>query len=176
MKEWETIVSEICHDKDLREIENVSVDCETGALIISEESLRFKFGKTELGEDAEIVLKKAVPAYFNIVYRYPQFLEKIKLIEISGHTDREDTTGANPWISRERAGKVLEFLLKEPDMKSFRKLLKDKAMTAGYADTQYPDVCNYDQCAAARRVEITIRLDDTGVLRDFVRILREIIK
>ena len=174
--EWEKIVEDICHDKDLNKIENVMVDCNTGALVISEKSLRFRFGKTELGTDAEAILRQAVPKYLEIVHRYPRFMEKIKTIEISGHTDRADIKGANPYISRERAGQVLDFLKRDPAMEPYQYLLKDKAITAGYSDTQFPEQCLDDRCDEARRVEITIRLDDANVLRDFLKILRQIIK
>ena len=174
--EWEKIVKDICHDKDLNAIKNVSVDCNTGALIISEKSLRFGFGETKLTEEAEATLRLAVPKYLEIVYRYPKFLGKIKLVEISGHTDKEDIGGANPLISRQRAGQVLTFLLKEPDMEPYTDLLKTRAITAGYSDTQFPKACVSERCDEARRVEITIRLDDAGVLRDFLEILRQIIR
>lgn len=174
--EWEKIVEDICHDRELNRIENVMVDCNTGALVISEKSLRFRFGRTELGKDAEAILRQAVPKYLEIVHRYPRFLEKIKTIEISGHTDRADIRGANPYISRERAGQVLDYLKREPDMEPYQYLLKDKAITAGYSDTLFPEKCIDERCDEARRVEITIRLDDANVLRDFLKILRQIIK
>ncbi|MDD2389914.1 MAG: OmpA family protein [Desulfobacterales bacterium] len=176
VKEWEQVVDDICHDRNLSEIENVEVDCNTGALVISEKSLRFGFGRTELGQEAEAILRQAVPKYLEIIYRYPQFLERIEVVEISGHTDRADTRNANPFISRERAGQVLSFLLNEPAMKPYMDLLKKKAITAGYSDTRFPVGCVDERCAEARRVEITIRLSETDVLRDFLNILRQIIK
>jgi outer membrane protein OmpA-like peptidoglycan-associated protein len=174
--EWEKIVKDICHDKDLAAIENVDVDCNTGALVISEKNLRFGFGKTELGAEAEKVLRDAVPKYLEIVHRYPKFLKRIELIEVSGHTDKVDARSANPFISRERAGQVLAFLCEEPSMKPYQGLLKEKAVTAGYSDTRFPNSCIEPECAQARRVEITIRLKETDVLRDFLNILRQIIK
>lgn len=174
--DWEKIVDDICHDKDLNDMQNVQVDCNTGALVISEQHLRFGFGETELGEEAERVLRIAVPKYLSIVHRYPRFLEKVKLVEISGHTDRVDSKGANPFISRERSGQVLAFLLDEPDMKPYTEFLKERAITAGYSDTQFPDTCRAAKCAEARRVELSIKLDDANVLRDFLKILRQIIE
>lgn len=175
VKEWEKVVDSICRDRDLAQIDNVEVDCNTGALVISEKSLRFGFAKTELGAEAEAVLRQAVPKYLEIVYRYPKFLEKIEVIEISGHTDRPDGRNANPYISRERAGQVLSFLMDEPKMKPYLSLLREKAITAGYSDTRFPKKCREAKCADARRVEITIRLSETDVLRDFLKILRQII-
>lgn len=176
VQEWKKVVEEICHDPDLGEMENVSVDCNTGALIISDEHLRFGFDKVELGQEAESVLRQAVPQYMKIISRYPTFLKRIEVIEISGHTDRQDAGNVNPMVSRQRAGQVLDFLLKAPEMKPYTKLFKSKAITAGYADTRFPsDECLYDMCKAARRVEIMIRLNDTDVLRDFLKILQQII-
>lgn len=174
--EWEKVVDDICHDRDLAGIDNVEIDCNTGALVISEKSLRFGFAQTELGREAEAVLRQAVPRYLEIIHRYPQFLNRIEVIEISGHSDRADTRNANPFISRERAGQVLAFLLDEPAMKPYTDLLKHRAITAGYSDTRFPPACSDDRCAEARRVEITIRLSETDVLRDFINILRQIIR
>ncbi|WP_028322552.1 OmpA family protein [Desulfatiglans anilini] len=175
VKEWEKVVEEICHDPDLARLENVRIDCNSGALIISDENLRFGFSTTELGEEAEGVLREAVPKYMSIIYKYPKFLDRVEVIEISGHTDREDASGANPYYSRERAGQVLAFLMKEPSMKPYEGLLKEKAITAGYSDTKCPAECLEGKCDAARRVEICIRLNDREVLREFLNILRQII-
>ena len=176
VREWELVVAEICNDEDLKEIENVQVDCKTGALVISEKSLRFGFGSTDLGEEAKTALRVAVPKYLEIVYKYPKFLERIELIEISGHTDNDDTRNANPYISRERAGQVLAFLLSETPMMPYFELLKEKAMTAGYSATRFPETCEDQRCAEARRVEITIRLSETDVLREFLDILKQVIR
>ena len=54
VREWEQVVAEICKDEDLNKIENVQVDCKTGALVISEKSLRFGFAKTDLGKEAKV--------------------------------------------------------------------------------------------------------------------------
>ena len=175
VREWEKVLDEICHDPELTKMENVKIDCNTGALIISDENLRFGFGKTELGSEAEEVLRQAVPKYMAIIHRYPKFLTRVEVIEISGHTDRKDAAGGNPLISRERAGRVLSFLLKDPAMTPYEGLLKTKTITAGYADTKCPPNCLEEECAAARRVEIAVRLNDRDVLKDFLRILKQVI-
>ena len=175
VREWEKVLDEICHDPDLAKMENVKIDCNTGALIISDEHLRFGFGRTELGSEAEDVLRQAVPKYMAIIYRYPKFLTRVEVVEISGHTDRVDASGANPYFSRERAGQVLSFLLKDSSMKPYAGLLKSKTITAGYTDTKYPLDCLEEKCAAARRVEIAVRLNDRDVLKDFLRILKQVI-
>jgi len=175
VKEWEKVLNDICHDPDLAKMENVKIDRNTGALIISDENLRFGFSRTALGQEAEEVLRKAVPKYMEVIYRYPRFLNLIEVIEISGHTDKEDALGVNPYFSRERAGQVLDFLMKEPAMKTYENILKEKAITAGYSDTQYPSECREDRCSAARRVEIAVRLNDRDVLKEFLRILKQII-
>lgn len=175
VKEWEQVLSDICHDPELAKMKNVKIDCNTGALIISDENLRFGFGRTQLGEEAEQVLREAVPRYMKVICSYPRFLNHIEVIEISGHTDREDAQGANPYLSRERAGQVLDFLMREPAMKPYVNLLKHKAITAGYSDTRYPPECTENRCAAARRVEISVRLNDREVLKEFLRILKQII-
>ena len=56
------------------------------------------------------------------------------------------------------------------------KLFNDKAITAGYAATIFPKTCLEDTCAEARRVEITILLKERDVLKEFQRILKEIIR
>jgi len=175
VKEWEKVLEDICNDPDLTRMENVKIDCNTGALIISDENLRFGFARTKLGREAEQALREAVPKYLDVIHRYPKFLNLIEVIEISGHTDRKDARGANPYFARERAGKVLDFLLNEPSMERYKEILKNKAITSGYSDTRYPPECIGEECRAARRVEITVRLNDREVLRDFLRILKQII-
>jgi outer membrane protein OmpA-like peptidoglycan-associated protein len=144
-------------------------------LIINEKSLRFGFASTSLGEDAKKALRKAVPKYFEIIHLYPKFLNRIQTIEISGHTDQMDSAYANPYISRERAGQVLSFLLAEPKMFPFVDFLMKKAVVSGYSATLFPKECHDVKCAAARRVEIKIRLDETNALIEFLNILKDII-
>jgi len=175
VREWERVLYDICHDPDLTQMENVEIDCNTGALIISDEHLRFGFGLTELGEEAEDALRRAVPRYMEVIHRYPKFIDRIEVIEISGHTDRKDARDANPYLSRERAGQVLAFLVREPLMGPYEPMLRRKAITAGYSDTCCPPECVEEKCAAARRVEIAIRLNDRDVLREFLRILKQVV-
>jgi len=175
VREWMKVVDKICNAKELRDIDNIEVNCETGALIINEKSLRFGFASTSLGDDAKKALKKAVPKYFEIIHRYPKFLNRIQTIEISGHTDRIDSGYANPYISRERAGQVLSFLLAEPTMMPFVELLMKKAVVSGYSATLFPKECQENKCDAARRVEIKIRLNETNALIEFLNILKDII-
>ncbi len=175
VQEWSEVVEEICQDQNLKQMKNVEIDCNTGALIISDKHLRFGFDRVELGREAEVALRRAVPKYMEIIFRYPEFLKRIEVIEISGHTDRLDIHNANPRVSRERAGRVLDYLMREKSMEPYVKFLEEKAITAGYSDTRFPAECTQDKCAAARRVEITIHLDHANVLRDFLRILKQII-
>lgn len=175
VKEWEKVIGEIREDKDLAAITNVKIDRNTGALIFTDENLRFDFSKAELGERAAQVLREAVPKYMEIIHRHEKFLKQIDVIEISGHTDREDTKGANPYFSRVRAGEVLAFLMKEPLMAPYFDIIKKKAVAAGYSDTRYPPDCDGDRCPSARRVEIAVRLKDREMLREFVRILKSVI-
>jgi outer membrane protein OmpA-like peptidoglycan-associated protein len=176
VQEWKQIVDNICTDKDLKAIDNVEVDCDTGALVISEDSLRFGFGRTDLGNEAKEALRQAVPKYMSIIKQHSGFFKRIQMIEISGHTDREDKGHANPVISRERAGKVLQFLMDDLSMVTHRDLLKAKAVTAGYAATRFPKSCGQDRCDEARRVEIAIKLNETGILREILDILKQVIK
>ena len=176
VREWMEIVDKICNEKELQDIENVEVNCKTGALVISEKSLRFGFASTNLGEDAKRALRKAVPKYLEIINRYPRFLERVQMIEISGHTDRVDTNNANPFISRERAGQVLSFLMEEPSMAPYLDLLNNKAVTSGYSSTIFPESCRDKKCPEARRVEIKIRLNETSTLIEFLDILKDVIR
>ena len=176
VREWERVIQDICHDSELRKIPNIDVDCNTGALVISDQNLRFGFAETALGEEAELILRQAVPKYFEIISRYPAFVNRIDHIEISGHTDRVDILGMNPQISRERAGRVYGFLLKEPSMEPYRELFKKKAITAGYTDIFFPSDCLQDKCDKARRVEIKIELQEKDILKDFLRILKKVIR
>jgi outer membrane protein OmpA-like peptidoglycan-associated protein len=176
LEEWEKIVGRIRSNEELKAIKNVKIDPYTGALVISEKNLRFGFGKTDLGDEAKEALRQAVPKYMAIIYQDTEFKKRIQRIEISGHTDRVDSGHANPWFSRERAGQVLLFLMDEPSMEPYLSFLNAKAVTAGFAATRFPKECKEDRCADARRVEITIKLDEAEVLRKFLNIIRQVIK
>jgi outer membrane protein OmpA-like peptidoglycan-associated protein len=171
LEEWKEVVDAIRNDEELMQIDSVQIN-DVGALIINNEHLRFTFGNSTLGEMGKQILRKAVPKYLNVIKRHPKFIQRISVIEISGHTDSKDAGGANPTLSRERAGKVLTFLSREKAMFPHFDLIRTKAVTAGYADTRLPESCKgREMCDEARRVEITIRLDETNILKEFQKIL-----
>ncbi|NQU64565.1 MAG: hypothetical protein HQ517_09830 [SAR324 cluster bacterium] len=113
-----------------------------------------------------------MPKYFSIIKAHKAFLKRISVIEIAGHTDEEDKGGANPRVSRDRAGSVLSFLTHERRMRPFSDLILNKTITAGYANIQQPAACvGKNKCAEARRVEITIKLDEKNILTEIHKIL-----
>ena len=175
VREWQQVIDAIKNDKELCLISNIKINPDTGALVISDENLRFLFASSALSDEAKSILRQAVPKYMEIIFRYPKFLEKIEIIEISGHTDKKDAGGGNPYYSRVRAGEVFDFLLKEPAMAPYEAIMKTKGVTAGYADTRYPSECEGDICAAARRVEIAVRLNDQEVLGYLLDVLDKIV-
>ena len=175
VREWQEVIDAIKNDKELCLISNIKINPDTGALVISDENLRFGFGSAELPDEAKSILKQAVPKYLKIICNHQKFLEKIEIIEISGHTDKKDARGGNPYYSRKRAGEVYDFLLKEPAMTPYETIMKTKGITAGYADTRYPSECEGDTCAAARRVEITVRLKDQEILGFLLKVLDNLI-
>ncbi len=176
IQEWSETLNSICSDEDLQKMQNVTVDCNTGALIISDEGLRFDFNETGLGKEAKAVLRKAVPKYLAIIHSKPRFLKRVQKLEISGHTDRVDRRGANPAISRARAGATLDYLLQARALAPYRKFLKEKAISAGYAATRFPPDCENDECAKARRVEIAVKLDDADIMAEFSKIMDQLFK
>ncbi|WP_236888837.1 OmpA family protein [Desulfoluna limicola] len=176
VEEWEEVLKTISNYKGFESIEGVTIDANTGALIISNDSLRFGFGSVEVPDEGKAVLRQAVPEYMALVYKNPDLLERIETIEVSGHTDRLDHGGANPYLSRERAGQVLSFLMSEPAMKPYLGIWKTKAVAAGYSDTRFPEKCDEERCAIARRVEITILLNEREMLQNFLQTLRHIIR
>lgn len=176
VEEWEKVLKTISTYKGFESIEGVTIDADTGALIISNDSLRFGFGSVEVSKDGKSVLRSVVPEYMALVHNNPDILERIETIEVSGHTDRMDSNGANPYLSRERAGRVLQFLMNEPAMVPYLDTWKAKAVAAGYSDTRVPDQCMEARCAMARRVEITILLNEREMLHNFLQTLRHIIR
>jgi len=176
VEQWRRVVSDLYNDQELKAIENVKINPETGALVISDENLRFGFNEIALSEKARATLHEAVPKYFKIIFQKPELLQRVEVIEISGHTDRVDVNQVNPLKSRQRAGQVLDFLLSDLSMTPYVNFLRKKAITAGYSDIDYPPDCKEDLCAKARRVEITIRLNDSDVLREFINIYKQIYK
>jgi outer membrane protein OmpA-like peptidoglycan-associated protein len=173
---WKQVVEELANDEELNGMEGVKVNPDTGALVIASDSLRFGFNNTSLGEEGKALLREVVPRYLEKVRERPDLEEHIEMIEVGGHTDRKDKGNANPWVSRGRAGAVLDFLLSEPSMEGHQQFLKARAVTTGYADTKFPQECAEDECAKARRVEITVRLRDSEVLGEFIRLLEQIIQ
>lgn len=176
VEEWEKVLETISNYKGFESIEGVTIDADTGALVISNDSLRFGFGSVEVTDEGKAVLRRVVPEYMALVYNNPEVLERIETIEVSGHTDRLDHGGANPYLSRERAGQVLSFLMSAPAMRPYLETWKTKAVAAGYSDTRFPGACEEDRCAVARRVEITILLNEREMLQNFLQTLKHIIR
>jgi chemotaxis protein MotB len=176
IRKWHKAVQELITDPTLQSIPGVAIDRKTGALIISSDYLQFKFNDSRLGEQGKLLLKDVVPKYLQIIRSKPGLEEFIEVVEIAGHTDKRDASGANPQISRNRAASVFDYLLTEPAMLPHRNFLKQNSITVGYADTRYPAeaICPGDECGSARRVEITIRLRSDEVLGEISRILDEL--
>ena len=110
VKQWQKLVQSLCQDEEFRSMENVSVDCDTGALIISSDSLHFGFNNANLGEQGQQLLRNVVPKYLDILRKRKDLETFIDIIEVGGHTDRVDRGNANPWISINRANAVKYFL------------------------------------------------------------------
>ncbi|WP_300668334.1 OmpA family protein [Desulfoluna sp.] len=176
LEEWDKVVKTISSYKGFESIEGVTIDADTGALVISNDSLRFGFGSVEVSEAGKSVLQSVVPMYMALVYKNPELLKRIEAIEVSGHTDRMDLRGGNPYLSRERAGQVLKFLMGDPAMGPYLDTWKTKAVAAGYSAIRFPEQCEEDRCAMARRVEITILLNEREMLQNFLQTLRHIIR
>ncbi len=176
IRKWHKAIQELVTDPTLKSVPGVTIDKKTGALIISSDHLQFKFNDSRLGMQGKELLKEVVPKYLQIIRSKPGLEKFIDVIEIAGHTDKRDASGANPQISRNRAASVFDYLLTESTMTPHRDFLKQSAITVGYADTRYPatDICPGDECATARRVEITIRLRSDEVLGEISRILDEL--
>ena len=175
-RKWHKTIQELVGDPTLKSIKGVAIDKKTGALVISSDHLQFRFNDSRLGDQGMDLLREVVPKYLSIVRSKPGLEEFIEVIEIAGHTDLRDATGANPQVSRNRAASVYNFLIAEPVMDEHRTFLKQNTITVGYADTRYPqkDVCPDDECEKARRVEITIRLKSAEVLGEIANALEEL--
>lgn len=172
VEEWESVVKKVSAYEGFATMKGVTIDPETGALIISNDSLRFRFNSVAVSDEGKELLRKVVPDYMALLSQYPEILARISTIEVSGHTDKEDQNGGNPYLSRERAGQVLAFLMGEPEMQPFAEIWNQKAVAAGYSDTKFPVHCPQDRCGAARRVEIRILLNEREMLRDFLNALK----
>lgn len=175
-RKWHKTIQELSADPALKSIKGVSINKETGALAISNDDLQFRFNDARLGDQGMALLRDVVPKYLKIVRSKPELDAFIEYIEIAGHTDRRDATGANPQVSRNRAASVYNFLIADPAMEEHREFLKQNTITVGFADIRYPtkDVCPYDECEKARRVEITIRFKSAEVLGEIAAMLEEL--
>ncbi len=186
---WQGYLDHICADEGLDSLENddvIVIDCDTGSLVISERSLRYPTNGRELGVEGKALLEKVVPKYLDAVQRHMELARTglrdeqvfdIEGIEISGHTDWTGDYGSNTYIGRERAGHVLVFLVDSPALERHRKLLIDKAYSAGYAFSRPPDgVQSGGESELARRIEIQVKIDNVSVLKDLQKLLKEISK
>lgn len=178
VREWQQIVTSLTNNADLKAFSSVRIDTMTGALVISSDDLQFEGSSTVLPESGKELLRQVVPLYLDEVRNVPEIRDYIDVIEISGHTDRIDRSlargPANPWFSRARAGVVLDFLLTDPALERHRDYLLQHAVTAGYAAIRFPDDCANEDCRAARRVEIEVRLKEREMLREFAGIINQI--
>jgi outer membrane protein OmpA-like peptidoglycan-associated protein len=177
LTEWKKVVEELKQDNQLKELikqKKIQIN-DSGALVITNNELRFPFDKATLPEEGKEILRSAVPKYLNVIKKHEEFVKRIGVIEIAGHTDMKDEGRVNPIRSRQRAGSVLSFLLEEETMTAHRSLIETKAITAGYAAIRLPSTCRKEEaCDEARRVEITIKLDEEKVLKEVHKILIDV--
>lgn len=177
---WDAYLNAVCADERLQTLETegvISIDCDTGGLVLSEASLRYPNGSTELSDEGKSLLERVVPVYLRTVQAHldPEHSIDINGIEISGHTDSTGDYGSNTWFSRERAGKVFEFLRTSPALAAFRSLLENKAYTAGYADSRPPlGILRGGESAVARRIELQVQIENVSILRDLRALLNQI--
>ncbi|MFZ0430853.1 MAG: hypothetical protein WAO20_22245 [Acidobacteriota bacterium] len=181
LRRWERFLVAILNDQDLKNNPAVRVDPRTGSLIIAEESLRYPRSETDLSEEGKKVLDRIIPKYLEIVTRHltenfsgsDQGDGIIEGIEISGHTDSSGDYGSNSWVSRERAGKVLLYLIDSPAMKAYRDLLQRKGYAVGYADSRPPpgERRGLVDDPQARRIEILVRVNHSRILDEIRKLL-----
>lgn len=181
LREWQRFLDSICQDEFFRSDPRIRVDCETGTLIFTEASLSYERSAVELPEAGKQVLVEVVPKYLAKVTQYLTGRVQLEGIEIAGHTDSTGDYGSNSYISRERAGRVLLFLVDAPELARFRKLLLTKGYASGYADSHPPrsrsrpretEVLDWPE---ARRIEVRVHIDKTTILRDIKRLLDSLV-
>ncbi|MDM7995628.1 MAG: OmpA family protein [Acidobacteriota bacterium] len=174
LRKWQEFVQGMCTDPSLN-TRHSKVDCNTGRLIITEESLRYELNETVLKPEGKAILISIIPNYLDRIRNYEGFEERLKSIEVSGHTDSTGDFDDNVYIGSTRAANVLNFLIAEPQMERHSKLLKDKAFSSGYADTVPPSstsrVMGSKNWPDARRIEIQIHLDEAGILKELKTML-----
>ncbi|GAB4247450.1 MAG: hypothetical protein Kow00109_23560 [Acidobacteriota bacterium] len=175
LREWQRFLDSICQDEFFRSDPRIQVDCETGTLIITEASLSYEKSAVDLPEAGKQILVEVVPKYLEKVTQYLTGRVQIDGIEIAGHTDSTGDYGSNSYISRERAGRVLLFLVDAPELAPFRQILLTKGYATGYADSRPPrssaPAAPGLDWPEARRIEVQVHIDKTSILRDIKRLL-----
>ncbi len=173
--EWQRFLDSICQDEYFRSDPRIRVDCGTGTLIVTEASLSYERSAVELPESAKRILVEVAPKYLDKVTQYLTGRVQIEGIEIAGHTDSTGDYGSNSYISRERAGRVLLFLVDAPELARFRELLTAKGYATGYADSRPPRAEAPGEQGLdwpeARRIEVQVHIDKTSILRDIKQLL-----
>lgn len=171
LKDWQEAASRLCADPELQDAA-VQVDCSTGTLLISEQSLRYALSSTDLPQAGSDVLARIVPRYLDrylaVVCSGAPDCEQLKGIEVSGHTDATGNREINDVIGSERARKVLDFMRTAPAFERHSRLLSDKAYISGFADTRPPsgEIRRVGDWQDARRIEIQVRFDAEAVLKN----------
>lgn len=181
LQEWQRFLNAICNDRELTSHPGIKINCNTGSLVFSEASLRYARSATDLSDEGKALLRRVVPSYLRIVENHlrpdgkREGIEmKLEGVEISGHTDSTGDYGSNSYISRERAGKVLLFLLQTPELRPFRGLLRQQGYAVGYADSRSPDAVSpsgTDDWPEARRIEIQVHIDKASILKELKGLL-----
>jgi outer membrane protein OmpA-like peptidoglycan-associated protein len=178
LRRWAGFAKALCEDEVLKEDRSVDVNCNTGSLIITESSLRYPRSGTELSEEGKRVLDRIVPRYLSVVTEHltQYFTEEdiLEGIEVGGHTDSTGDYGSNSWVSRERAGNVLLYLMDSVSLEDYHGLLQEKGYTVGYADSRLPTDRTDADIPEARRIELKVHLNDSKILEQIMELINSI--
>ena len=168
LQDWRAAKERLCNNPALQR-PDVEIKCATGAIHFAVDDW-FDFNSAVLKPNGQAVLREVMPLWMEEVGR-ESIWEKVDAIEFGGHADRKTKSEiANMQISAERALAVRTFLMGSeiaPDE------LRQKGVVVGYGAQQFPppEECPSDECVKARRVVVTVKLNETSVLEDLWRIL-----
>lgn len=139
---------------------DVNIDRTTGEIDMDSKVL-FDVNSCELSEEGKHCLDQFVKVYLPVLFS-DEVKDEISNVVFEGHTDSDGSFGHNMDLSARRARAVLDYCLESSEnglTEAQKTMLKDKAITRGYASTEpvYDENGKEDK-DASRRVAVKFYL------------------
>lgn len=155
--------------------QKLSVDPKTGAIVLSEDVLKFEFNGDAISQEGKDFLDAFIPKYMEVLLS-EQFRDSIAEIVIEGHTDDNETYGYNLGLSLRRAQAVADYCLGDGQQMftDQAKLEEIRSYVTVCGRSKMDPVLNADGTVnreSSRRVEIKFVLKDDETIQKMYDLL-----